>query len=733
MKEEKPHTNNVLYRFGPFCLDVEERRLTRGGENIPLPRKTFDLLLVLVAEAGHLMTREALIDILWPDTVVEEQGLTTRLYALRKALEDDGNAPAYIETERGVGYRFIAAVGISEKNRAFAEESDGTSGEGEHTSHRRHTRQYLNVIGMAAFIIAIAVVLLWWESSSPETQATSSPTIVVLPFDNLSANQDDAYIAAGVRDTILTRLAQLNSIQVVSRSASDNFSSHPKDLTHLANALNVNTVLEGSVQIFDQRVMINVQLVNARTHDHIWAGTFTRNLNGLFNTESSIAAKVATALQRKLHPRELARLSTPPTNNSKAYLLYLKADYYAHRAFDFASTKSPEQAVSKANGYYRQALDLDPKFALAWAKLALLDIRAYWFQVDYTPQRRKAAEKAAARAVKLDPHLPEAHIARGYTLYYGAGDYSAALQQFKTARENLPYDANVVGAMAYIHRRQGHWKKTLDELQQAHELDPLNPLWLYESGVTLRALRRYDAAIRQFSEALAIAPDDYAAQLHKIHALVLAGRMHKARQAMAHIPPKADPLGFVTSMRIELAMFARQPEKALKILKNAGNWLPYQPIRADALALMGDKRDARAAYKKRCRALKKKLRKHPDSPDIASALGLAEAGLGNRKEALKAGHHATELFPLDKDAVAGPRYLAILAKIQARLGDAPAANKLLAKLLAIAAGSEISVPLLRNDPVWDPIRHSSGFQALLRKYDKSAAPETLSTGATRQQ
>lgn len=730
MKEKNMHANSALYKFGPFCLDVGERRLSRDGENIPLPRKTFDLLLILVSEAGHLMTRDRLIEALWPDTVVEEQGLTTRLYALRKALDDDGNAPAYIETERGVGYRFIAEVEVGEKSGASSEEGEEPGG-AVHSSRRRHTRQYLGVMGIVVLIVAIVVVLLWWGGSGRESKAATPPTIAVLPFDNLSADRDDAYIAAGVRDTILTRLAQLNSIKVISRSASNSFESHPKDLTHIAQTLDVDTVLEGSVQIFGQRVMINVQLVNARTHDHIWAGTFTRNLKGLFNAEGAIATKVATALQQKLHPKELARLSSPSTQNSKAYLLYLKANYFAHMVFDFASTKSPEQSVAQASKYYRQALDLDPKFALAWAKLALLDIRAYWFQVDYTPERREAAEKAAARAVKLEPRLPEAHIARGYTLYYGEGNYSAALEQFKIAQKSLPYNANVVGAMAYIHRRQGRWKESLHELHQAHKLDPRNPLWAYESGVTLKALRRYKEAIRQFSEALAIAPDDFDALIRKIGTLVMMGKLRQAHQELNRIRRNADPQGFVTSMRIEIAMLSRKPEKALEIFKNAGNWRPYQAVRADALALMGDKQKARAAYAKRSRTLKEKLRKYPDSPDIASALGLAEAGLGNRTAAIEAGRHATELFPLDKDAVAGPRYLAKLAKIYARLGDAPAANKLLAKLLAIPAGSEISVALLRHDPAWNPIRDSSGFKALLKKYGKSPAPGTRDPGTTR--
>lgn len=724
MKEDNSPENNELYEFGPFLLDTAERRLLRDNNPVPLTRKGFDLLLLLVASAGHLMTRESLIEALWPNTVVEEQGLTTLMYGLRKALGDNGSSPAYIETERGIGYRFMAEVKIRHKSRSPA--GGTTQPERRPDAEAGHSRRHRRVglAGAAVLVLAVVAVLSWWfvDGKAPANSPPPS-AIAVLPFENLSAESHDAYIAAGIRDTILTHLAQLNTFHVISRTASDHYGSHPDNLARLAHELDINSVLEGSVQKRGPKVMINVQLIDAQTHSHIWAATYTRKLESLFKVESAIATKVATALRHKLHPAQLTQLAKPPTHDSQAYLLYLQANYHAHQAFDFASTKTPGKAVARADKLYRQALARDPEFALAWARLSLLDIKAYWFGVDYTAERKGAAEQAAKRAVELAPGLAEAHIARGYALYYGKRDFPAALGQFEIARKTLPYDADVVGAIAYIHRRQGSWQKALRGLRRAHELDPRNPLWPYETGVTFMALRRYKESIQQFNEALAIAPNDYDAKVHKVYSLLLSGKMQQARRQTARIPDEANPQGFVSSLRFELAWLSRQPDKALEILDNAPNWRPYQSLRARIWALKGNEARARAAYKKNSEALRKKLRDAPQNPGLWSALGLAEAGLGHQEKAMEAGRRATELYPLAEDAVAGPRYLAQLAEIHARLGDAKTATRLLDKLLGIPAGVQTSVAMLRENPVWDPIRESPDFQALLKKYADAAPAE----------
>ncbi|MGH8274111.1 MAG: winged helix-turn-helix domain-containing protein [Gammaproteobacteria bacterium] len=739
MEEKTPFENNNLYVFGPFRLNAIERRLTRDGKAVPLARKTFDLLLILIAAAGHLKTREELIEALWPDTIVEEQGLTTKMYALRKALGDDGEAPSYIETVRGVGYRFIAPTSPGTTRVAIPVSEAPAGGNDEPHSDAPTFGGRRLVIASAALALAVATsVLLWllvpWRAAAP-TIGASSPSIAVLPFKNLSTDKANAYFADGIRDTILTRLAELGDLRVVSRSASDVYANHLENPSRIGRELGVKTILEGSVQKAGDHVLINVQLINARTDVHIWAASYARTLSDIFKVESEVASRVAAALETRLPASKLAKLTQPPTRDPQAYVLYLKANYNARRAFDTANARDPATAAAHAASLYRKAIAHDPKFALAWARLSLLDSKAYWFELDHTPQRITAARKAAEHAITLAPNRAEAHVALGYADYYGAEDYAAALRQFGRARQIRPRDANVIGAIAYVHRRQGKWRAALASLRKAAALDPRNPRWHDEAGITLTALRRYPEAAQQFDQALAIAPDDYDARVRKIDMLLVSGDLKQARRELATMPQGMDVQGLVTPLRFEAAWLARKPDVALAVLDSAAShWKPNQPLRADAWALEDNKSQARLYYEKSRTALREKLKKQPDNPDLWSALGLAEAGLGNANAtaAIEAGRHATRLYPVSKDRLAGPLYVLALAKIYARLGKPAPATQLLGELMSMPAGRDISVPLLRLDPIWDAIRHDPGFQSLLKKYGLHTqvhAPTAASAGA----
>ncbi len=725
MEESNSLKNNTIYTFDPFRLNVGERRLSRDGKAIPLARKAFDLLLLLVESAGHLKTREELIEALWPHNIVEEQGLTTKLYTLRKTLGDDGEAPRYIETVRGVGYRFIAPVTI-EKPSEPVNPRDPAKGQSAPAPHRPFYRD-IRLLAPAALVI-IAAVLVWrlvpWGAASSHA-GESLPSIAVLPFENLSTDKSNAYFAAGIRDTILTRLAELGGLRVISRSVSDTYAASPSNLGRVGRELDVGSVLEGSVQKAGKQVLINVQLINTRTHAHVWAATYTRTLADIFKVEGEVATQVAAALRTRLRPAERAKLMNAPTRDPEAYLLYLKANYNARRIFDLANAPDPQTTVKRATSLYKQALARDPEFALAWARLSLLDSKAWWFGLDSTPARRAAAMQAAKRAIALAPALPQAHIALGYAWYYGAGNYARALHQFRIARETLPHDAEVIGAMAYVQRRQGHWQTALADFSQAIRLDPRNPRWRDETGITLMALRRYAEAEREFNQVLAIAPDDYDARTRRINLALLSGNTARARHELASIAADTDPQGLISALRFELAWLTRKPDDALAVLDNTRNWKPDNPLRADVWALKGDKARARRLYEKTRTRLRAALRKEPDNAGLWSALGLAEAGLGNRTAALEAGRHATRLYPVSKDRMSGPLYLAALARIHVRLGESAQAIKLIRELLAMPAGLDLSVPLLRLDPDWDSIRNDPAFQALLKKYgSKSPAPIT---------
>lgn len=716
MNEEINFKNSHIYAFGPFRLDAAERRLLKENEPIPIARKAFDLLLALVEAAGHLKTREELIEALWPKNIVEEQGLTTKMHALRRALGDEGATPRYIETVRGVGYRFIAPVTVEE---ATTEATDSLPSTGR---ERRRRRIGIGLGALVGFAVAVGV-LAWFLVPRPAHGAAT--VVAVLPFQNLSSDKSNAYFASGIQETILSRLAGIPDIRVISRTSTQSYPSRPSDLRKVARELGATAVLEGSVQKVGNEVLINVELINSHTATHIWAATYTRTLNDVFGVEGDVASKVAAALTAKLQPKQVAQLTRAPTQDPQAYLLFLKADYNASQALERANAKNTDAAMNQAITLYKQAIARDPHFALAWARLSLLESYSYWFGVNDEPQRIAAAERAAKKALELDPNLPQAHMAMGYVAYYGHEDYATALNQFAVAREALPHDASVIGAIAFIRRRQGKWDDALGGLRRAAMLDPRNPRWPDEIAITLTALRRYRQAVQEFDQALAIEPDNYDAMVRKVWVLLLAGRLEEAGSALAKIPSGINPQGLVSALRFEIALLERKPDRAVAALANAPDWvvgadalgvLPKSLLEAEACALGGDTTRARVLWIATRDKLRKAVDQRPGNADFWSGLGLAEAGLGEKAAAIRDGRHATKLYPVSTDILAGPSYLVVLAKIYARLNEAKPAIKLLNQLLAMPAGRAISAPWLRLDPSWNPIRKDPRFQVLLEKY-----------------
>lgn len=743
MSKDSSIKNKELYNFGPFHLDAEERLLYRGETPIPLAGKSFDLLLALVRSAGHLQSREELIAALWPNTIVEESNLTWNVNALRKALGDDRRKPHYIETVRGHGYRFVAPV---ETQVAVSDTPDTQSAPAATSTStpgpQRLKRRTLFLTSLVIFCTtAGGGVLSWQLASRPAVPGKPAParSIAVLPFENLSPSKANTYFAGGIQDTILTKLSGIADLRVISRTSTQQYASHPQNLKEVARQLGVSSVLEGSVQKAGNQVLINVQLIDARTDNHIWAQAYTRTLNNIFDVESDVAEKVATALKAKLLPAEKARIASPPTQNPRAYDLFLKAGYYAAQVTDRNNAKNPSAIVSRAVSLYRQALRLDPGFALAWARLSYLRSYAYWYALDASKANTSAAEKAAKKALELKPGLPQAHMAMGFVYYYIHRDYAAALYQFDQAQRDLPNNADIIAAIAYIWRRQGALQKALAELNNAAILDPHNPRWPYNIGLTLMYLRHYNKAEQQFDRALAIEPYNYDASIYNTWTLLLAGHETRAHQALKNIPLGVDRQGLVPVIEFQVAWLGHQPALALKALETAPDWvqgpdmvgdIPKSLYQAEAWAYAGHEKLARRAYSQTVEELGRALKTQPDNPDLWSSMGLAEAGLQQRKEAIRSGLRATRLLPMSQDAVDGPLYAAALAKIYARTGDTEKALRLLKKLLSMPTGLVLSLPLLKADPVWKPLRKDPGFQALLgqggteEKHTAAAAPST---------
>ncbi len=732
MNSEKALNNNDLRLFGPFRLDVAERRLYKEGKAVNLRAKAFDLLLILVEAAGHLKSREELIQALWPDTIVEEHGLTVSMSALRKALGGESEAAQYIETVRGHGYRFIAPVAI-EKKPAAAETAELRA---PHTSIRHPI--WISIGGaLLTIIIVLAGLFIWHNFTGTRVSGPArlhAHSIAVLPFENLSADKSNAYFAAGIQDTILTKLAGIGSLKVISRTSTEHYPSHPGKLRQIARQLGVATVLEGSVQKAGNQVLINVQLIDAHDGRHIWAQTYTRTLGNVFDVEGDVAREVASALKTKLLPAEAARVARAPTQDPQAYDAFLRAEYLA-RQVERGTTKDPKAIAPQAVRLYRKAIEQDPHFSLADAKLSLLESHMYWYGLDRTPARLQSAEQAAQRALSLAPNLPEAHLAMGYVFYWGHRNYSAALREFESLRHSLPNDPDIAGALASIKRREGKWDEALKNFRRAAILDPLNPRWSDEVGLTLSQLRRYAEAQEAFDRSFSVAPKDYFALLWEVSSQILAGQLAQASHTLSKVPSDIKPENAVLAFRFKLAWLDRDSKHALDILAPvSATWIgalfqvgnvPVSLLSAQAWALQDNKTQSYRGYQTARQILDKTLQKQPNNPNLLSFLGLTEAGLGYKREAISAAQRSTKLLPVARDAIDGPSHLVTLAAVYAQVGEPKKSIKLLRYLLNIPAGLSISVPLLRLDPIWDPIRHDSAFQKLLRQYETASSTTTV--------
>jgi TolB-like protein/DNA-binding winged helix-turn-helix (wHTH) protein/Tfp pilus assembly protein PilF len=724
----------AVYRFGPFLLDAAERRLSREGVEVALTRKSFDLLVILLEHAGRLQSRDALYAALWPDTIVEEHTLTWHLSALRRALGDTGDAPQYIETVRGHGYRFIAAVQKSEVDAAAAEaaatsaidsaepmaiRSDGTSPESNGSPLPPSRPSWRLVAALALASIAAAAAILAWRQDArriePAASAPASPrSIAVLPFENLSTDPANAYFASGIQETILAQLAGIGDLRVVSRRSTDTYGSRPLDLAGVARQLDVGSVLEGNVQKSGAEVMVNVQLIDPASGTQLWAHSYRRTLADVFAVQSDVAGQVAAALQAKLLPADQYRFARLPTNDAGAYDLFLRAEYSALR-IEMGTANDRRAATAQARALYEQAIARDPRFALAYARLSYLESHAYWLPLDHTPERAAAGLRAARRALELDPDLAQSHLAMGYAHYYGRRDYPSALQEFRRALRDMPNNADINASIANIQRRRGAWREALAGYSRAEVLDPRNPQWPMLVGDTLTNMGRYTEADGAYERALVIDPHSATSAISQAFSREIGGNAAGAAAKLGQLPADANPDGYATTARFVAAWLRRDPAAAIAVLDGAPSsieapWTPSSTptdlLRAQALELAGDAAAAREAYARARNALAELLRNQPDDPASMSLLALAEAGLGNTDAALAGARRAADLLPLAEDAVDGPCYLLTLAEVEIRVGDMQAAVALLRHLLDIPAGREMSASLFDRDPRFDAVREA---------------------------
>ncbi|HKK08620.1 MAG TPA: hypothetical protein VKA44_07030 [Gemmatimonadota bacterium] len=558
-------------------------------------------------------------------------------------------------------------------------------------------------------------------ASALASDSVPARSIAVLPFENLSADSANAFFASGMQDMILTKLAALGDLKVIARTSTERYGSQPEDLRSVGRELGVAAVLEGSVQRAGQEVLINLQLIDARTNGHLWAQYYTRTLDNVFGVEGEVAGKVADALQARLTPSERERVAAPPTRDPAAYELYLKADAHFRRANDNNSRVSEEMPA--AIRLYQQALARDSSFALAWAQLAQAHLAMYWFAPDRTEARLAAAKDAADRSLALQPDLGEGHEALALYEYWGHRDYDAAVAQLDLARRSLPNSATVELNLAAILRRQGAMEKAVDAFKRAALLDPRDPGPYAQLALTYQMLRRYDAADSASDRALAIDGDTLQSEFFKAwDAMWRSGDLEPVASVLARVKPGSPEDVNTAADRYWLAYLRRDFDGAVEAARSdtAADWSSSNNVALPRLLYLGMAQKqagrtgpARASYAAARARVRGLLAKRPDDADLHLALALAAAGLGRNDEARSEGRRALELMPVSRDAVTGPDFLTWMSWIDTQLGDEEAAIGLLRRLLDLPAGGTLSRGRLRIDPTWDALRDEPGFRALI--------------------
>jgi TolB-like protein/Flp pilus assembly protein TadD len=579
-------------------------------------------------------------------------------------------------------------------------------------SHRR--RNLLMLIASGVIISAGAGFFLLPRASARKIDKS----IAVLPFQSLSDEKENAYFADGMQDDILTNLSKIGDLKVISRMSVMSYRGDAvRNAREIGKALGVATLLEGSVRRAGNRVRVNVQLIDANNDEHIWAEDYDRDLTDVFAIQTDLAQKIASALQAKLSPNEKARLDQRPTQNPNAYLLFVQAHDYANRTDMFRDTSL------KAEQLFEQATKLDPNFAAAFAGLSMVESWMY-HSFDPLPARREKARTAANEALRLQPDLPEAHLALGFSYYYGDRDYERALAEFEIAKRGLPNEAQAYMAIGAIQRRQGRWVESTANLEKAAELDPKNSSVLLNLGYNYMATRNFEAADKIFDRGIEAAPESFGSRALKSElAIRWKGDVSVAEKELASMPPGVDPQGLVTLGRGGVLTLQRKFKEALQVIQQfrgdtllvrASVTCPKASLEGTLYLYLDDKVNAHSAFERARIIAEQLVRENPDDAARHGQLGLILAGLGQKDAAIAEGKRAVELLPESQDAFDGPDVTVVLAQIYAWTGESDEAFRLLDHLLVVPNG--ITVPGLKLDPLWDPLRKDPRFQALIDKY-----------------
>jgi serine/threonine protein kinase/Tfp pilus assembly protein PilF len=585
------------------------------------------------------------------------------------------------------------------------------------------SRRRRSILARAALTLAIAAVGVGaWLFQRTRPFGPIERSIAVLPFENLSSDKENAYLAEGLQDEILTRLSKIADLKVISRTSTQHYKSAPENLPEIAKQLGVAHILEGSVQKSADAVRVNVQLIKAANDSHLWADTFDRKLTDILSVESEVAKAIAEQLQAKITGQEAEVIADKPTDNPQAYDAYLRG-----LAYTLKTGFAPANSLG-AQKYLKEAVRLDPKFALGWALLSYVDASGYLTQgLQPTVALREKARQAAETALTLQPNLGEAVFAKGFYHYACLKDYNTAVRYLEQAHQLLPNNSRIPLALAYVERRRGNWDKSEAYFNEAEKLDPRNANLLSQHARSYVCLRRFPEALAKLEQILNITPDDIDTLVLKARIAQAEGDLPRASALLAPLRLGADyanaletqvyqailesrPFGAIAQLKQILA----NPDQALGYYNGELRfWLGW------AQEVAGDHAAARESWSQARSELEPFLKEQPENFVLMGDLALTNMGLGDNAAALALAERALALFPIDKDALTGPRPLDILARVAARTGNADRSISTLEKLLSIpyeaplAANPPLTPALLRLDPMFEPLRKDPRFQKLI--------------------
>lgn len=607
--------------------------------------------------------------------------------------------------------------------RALSEQSVTASRPGEERPVlRKKSLRY--VIGVSSALAVVLLIAILYPFGNPGGETESSmerKTIAVLPFENFGAPEQE-YFADGVTEEITTRLSGISGLGVIARSSAMQYKKTTKALSQIGGELRAAYVLQGTIRWGatpdgKPKVRINPALVRVSDATQLWSQSYEAVMSDVFTVQSDIASQVAVAMGVTLLQPERRTLETRPTENSDAYDAYLRGNEYFRRSYE-------ERDFQIAIQMLERAVQLDPTFALAHARLSEVHSAMYWFHYDHTHARIEKAKTAAEAAVKLDSNLPDVHLAYAYYYYWCHLDYDNALKEFALAQKSRPNDSRILLGIGSVYRRQGKTELAAESMRKASELDPRSSEIFRNTSQTYRLLRNYKESEHFVDQAIALAPDLPQGYFEKvITELVKSGDTKKARDVLRHA---ADVVGLsdhegLRFARFLVEIFSRNFNEALAVINDGPReysdqfqFVPRQQYMAQVYGLMNHRETERVCYDSARIIVEKKMREEGQDPRFHGALGIAYAGLGRKADAIREGKRGVELLPVSKEAWRGAFRVRDLAVIYTMVGEHREAIDLLRQLLTMP--SEMSVAWLRVDPTYDPLRNNPEFQRLLQEY-----------------